>query len=103
MPSDAAEGNALSLPEWDGLESAIERLLEQHASLRERAEIAEGRVRELEAALRDVSAGRIDPVAIAEHAQSLEKENQLLNERLERARHSVQRILGRMRFVEEEP
>jgi predicted RNase H-like nuclease (RuvC/YqgF family) len=103
MPSDAAEGSALSLPEWDGLETAVRRLFEHNDALRERVEDAEARIRELELALRDVSAGRVDPVALAERVEALETENQQLNERLDRARHSVQRILARMRFVEEEP
>jgi chromosome segregation ATPase len=103
MPSDGADRTTLSLPEWDGLESSVRHLLEQHEEARNRAEAAEARVRELEHALREVSAGRVDPVALAERAQALERENRDLSDRLERARHSVQRILGRMSFVEEEP
>jgi predicted RNase H-like nuclease (RuvC/YqgF family) len=103
MPSDAAEATALSLPEWDGLESAVRRLFAHNDALRERVREAESRIRELEAALSDVAAGRVDPTALAERVDLLERENQQLNERLERARNSVQRILARMHFVEEEP
>jgi hypothetical protein len=49
-----------------------------------------------------VSAGEIDPVALAERTRELEAENRDLLDRLTRARESVRRILGRMRFTEEE-
>jgi hypothetical protein len=52
--------------------------------------------------LRNVSAGEIDPVTLAERTRELEAENRDLLDRLTRARESVRRILGRMRFTEEE-
>ena len=102
MSSDAAEASDLSLPEWDQLELAVRRLLEDHDALLQRVAAAEDRTTELELALRNVSAGELDPVTLAERARALESENQDLLDRLNRARESVQRILGRLRFVEEE-
>ena len=90
------------LPELDQLEQTVRRLLEAHESLRRRAETAEQRVRELERAVQDVAAGRIDPVAMAEEGRRLETENQVLRTRLEAARETAQRIAGRLQFVEEE-
>jgi hypothetical protein len=103
MPSDAADSAGIDLPDWDLLERRVRGLMHAHASILRRAEAAEARVRELEGTLRDVSTGQLDPLALAERTQLLERENRTLNERLERARNSVQRILARMRFVEEEP
>lgn len=102
MSSDAAETGDGGLPELDRLEAAVRRLLDEYDTLRARTEAADDRVRELELALRNVSAGEIDPVALAERTRELETENRDLLDRLDRARESVQRILARMRFTEEE-
>lgn len=102
MSSDAADPDGAALSELDRLESALRRLLDEYDALRTRAEAADNRVRELELALRNVSAGEIDPVALAERTRELEAENRDLLDRLGRARESVQRILARMRFTEEE-
>jgi len=99
--SDAADG-AGALPELDRLEHAVRKLLVEHDALRSRVRATDDRVRELELALRNVSAGEIDPVALAERTRELEAENSELLDRLGRARDSVQRILARMRFTEEE-
>jgi hypothetical protein len=101
MSSNAAD-TAGTLPELDRLEQTVRELLEKHDTLVARAEAADNRVRELELALRNVSAGEIDPMALAERTRELEAENRDLIDRLTRARESVHRILARMRFTEEE-
>jgi len=90
------------VPGWDRLELAVRRLMDEHDALRRRAHTAEKRLQELEAALADVSAGRLDPVAVSERAQQLEQENRRLNDRLARAREMVERILGRIQFAEDD-
>jgi predicted RNase H-like nuclease (RuvC/YqgF family) len=89
-------------PELDRLELTIRRLLESHARCERRAAEAEARVRELEAALGDVSAGRLDPVTLAEEARALEERNAVLQERLSQARAAVDRIMGRLQFTAED-
>jgi hypothetical protein len=59
-------------------------------------------VRELEAALRDVTSGQIDPVALNNRVHALEQENRFLARRLDRARESVKRISARLQFLDED-
>jgi predicted RNase H-like nuclease (RuvC/YqgF family) len=89
-------------PELDRLELAVRRLLEAHDALRRRAESAEARVSELEAAVRDLASGSLDPLALSGQVDAMEAENRALRERLDSAQHTVQRILNRLQFVEEE-
>jgi hypothetical protein len=100
--SSNAPDTAATLPELDRLERTVRALLDRHVALIARADAADNRVRELELALRNVSAGEIDPMALAERTRELEAENRDLLDRLTRARESVHRILARMRFTEEE-
>lgn len=100
--SNAAPESTPTLPGWDRLESTVRRLVDEHDALRRRALAAEQRVRELEAALDDVSTGRLDPLEVSERARSLETENERLNERLTLARGMVERILGRIQFAEDD-
>ncbi len=99
MPSDA---DSAAIPGWNELEQTVRRLLDDHDALRQRAAAAEKRAGELERALHDVSGGRIDPMALAERARALEHENRELHTRLDHARETVQRLLARVRFSEEE-
>lgn len=89
-------------PEWDRLELAVRRLLDEYAACRRRAEAAERRVAELEAALRQVNAGVVDPFELRERIAELEAENASLRERLEQARAGVSRIVARLRFLEDD-
>ena len=102
MSSDAADTGGAVLPEWDRLEFAVRRLIDDNEALRRQIASADDRLRETEMALKNVSAGELDPMALAERARLLEEENRDLSDRLARARESVQRILARMRFAEEE-
>jgi seryl-tRNA synthetase len=89
-------------PELDRLELKIRRLIEAHDAWRRRAEAAEARARELEATVRELSSGRLDPVALADEVRALEERNQALRERVSQAQDAVQRMLARLQFVEEE-
>lgn len=88
--------------EWDRLELAVRRLLDEYAACRRRAEAAERRVAELEAALHQVAGGAVDPLALNERLATLEAENRALTERLERARLGVGRLVARLQFMEED-
>jgi predicted nucleic acid-binding Zn-ribbon protein len=89
-------------PELDRLELTIRRLIESHGLLEKRAMAAEERIRDLEGAIQDVSAGRLDPVALGEEVQSLEQRNALLEDRLVRAHAAVERMMARLQFTAEE-
>jgi len=88
--------------EWDRLELAVRRLLDEYAACRRRAEAAERRAAELEATLQEVSAGAVDPFELRERVDALEAENRSLRERLEQARAGVGRIVARLQFMEDD-
>ena len=86
---------------WSDLEEVVERLLVQHEGLRRRLRAAEARVRELEEALRGVSTGTLDPTAMASELEQLRHQNTDLEARMEEARARVERVVARLRFVED--
>lgn len=88
--------------ELDHLELTIRRLIESHELWQKRATAAEARVRELEGAIQDVSAGRLDPVALAEEVRELEQRSASLQDRLVRAHAAVERMMARLQFTAEE-
>ncbi|HEX6307801.1 MAG TPA: hypothetical protein VFZ69_06410 [Longimicrobiales bacterium] len=88
--------------ELDRLELTIRRLLESHEMLERRAAAAESHVRELEAAMQELAAGRLDPVALGEEVRTLQQRNATLENRLLRARESVDRMMSRLQFTMEE-
>lgn len=103
MSNGGADPRRPALPaEWDQLELAVRRLLEDYDQWRRRALAAEKRVENLEATLRDVTEGKVDPVALGKRIEVLEAENRKLRERLGRAGETVDRILARLQFLEEE-
>lgn len=87
--------------ELDRLTANVRRLLADWEDWRRRVAAAEARVLELEAALRDVTSGGVDPVSLANRVASLEQENRFLARRLDRARESVRRISARLQFLDE--
>ena len=87
---------------WARLRHAVEALLTERDGWRMRALGSEARVRELEAALRDVSSGGLDPMVLNNRVQVLEQENRFLARRLDRARESVKRISARLQFLEDD-
>ncbi|HSJ16086.1 MAG TPA: hypothetical protein VK939_16880 [Longimicrobiales bacterium] len=90
------------MPELDRLELALRRLLDRYDALRQRAEQAEDRARELEQALSGMGSGQFDPIELRERAERLEQENGALRERLRAVDDVAQRIQARLQFVEEE-
>jgi hypothetical protein len=100
--SNVRKSRSTMPPELDRLELTIRRLLEAHDALRKRADGAEARVQELEAAVRDLSTGSMDPTALAADVDRLQRENSQLRDRIRRAHESVERIRARLQFAEEE-
>lgn len=103
MSSDVAEPGGNGVPAALGeLENAVERLLREHEAMRSRLAALEARSRELEATLTGVSTGELDPGAMAAELRDLRRENEDLSTRMADARESVQRVMTRLRFVEED-
>lgn len=94
---EAMERSALS-----EVETAVGRLLEEMDLLRERTLRAETRVRDVEALLRRFTRGDEDPARLQRRAGELETENDELRARIVEARETVERLLARIRFLEEQ-
>ncbi len=86
--------------EWDRLELAVRRLMDDYLQHRGRADAAEKRVMDLEATLKALSGGGPDPITLRERIAALETENGTLRERLLRARTEIERIMARLQFLE---
>src|SRR5687768_9786456 len=101
MSTQLPDADALAAKaELEQLTVLVRRLLQEWEEFRTRAEAAESRARELEAALRDVASGGIDPVALTQRVQSLEQENRFLARRLDSARVTAKRISARLQFLD---
>ncbi|TVP74496.1 MAG: hypothetical protein EA352_10675 [Gemmatimonadales bacterium] len=95
--AERQEREALSL-----LERAVGRLLAEMEAHEVRTRRAEARVRDVEALLRRFTRGDADPARLQERVGELEEENQELRRRLDEGRESVDRLLARIRFLEEQ-
>lgn len=84
------------------LEGAVSGLLEELEELRDRVRDAEEWGRELEGHLRDFVEGDRDPGELVARLQELDRSNKDLRERMERGKASVERLLSRIRFLEEQ-
>jgi predicted RNase H-like nuclease (RuvC/YqgF family) len=84
------------------LESAVGRLLSELEALRARSERAEVRVTEVETLLRRFTKGDVDPADLERASRQLVAENAELRERIEESREGVDRLLARIRFMEEQ-
>lgn len=83
------------------LDSAVSRVLEEYSSLAARVQDTEGRTRDVEELLRRFTKGDIDVGGLQETLARLEEENEDLRRRVSEGRAGVQRILDRIRFLEE--
>ena len=88
--------------ELERLSHAVHRLLREWENWQARALAAETRARDLEGALKDVTSGSLDPIALSQRVQSLEQENRFLARRLDQARESVKRISARLQFLDDD-
>lgn len=86
----------------EAIETAVERLLERLAEAERRRAISEARRSEVEALLREMSGGSIDPAEMAERLQAMEAENDDFRSRIERGLERVDRLLARVRYLEDQ-
>jgi predicted nuclease with TOPRIM domain len=84
------------------LEGAVGRLLKRLAGLTVRAEKAEARQAEVEDLLRRITSGDESPAAMHTRLREIEVEADDLRDRLGQGRETVERLLARIRFLEEQ-
>ena len=84
------------------LDTAVEATLARVSSLQEELDQARSKVKEMEKLLRSFSAGDDDPARLNSRLQGLEEENKDLLERLRQGKEGVERLLARIRFLEEQ-
>lgn len=99
-PEDsAARAERAALHELDrAVGSAVERL----RALRARAVEAEGRERDLQELLRRFTGDPEEAGRLLGRLRALQAENEDLRERLAKGREGVERILARLRFLEDQ-
>lgn len=106
MSNDAVETETKSeaaLPgEYERLEGAVRRLLDDVAGYRARAQVAETRAAELERALRDVRSGALDPLKLKDSIRKLEEENRELRRRMIKAQDRIRQLIARFDFLRED-
>ena len=93
--TDAPERQALSR-----LEAVAERLIEERAAVADQAREAEDRVRELKTLLSEFPEGKVDMVILEKAITRLRDQNAELKGRMAEGREGVERILSRIRFLE---
>lgn len=98
--ADAEEGSRV-LRGLESLEEALEGLLDRLDEVEERARSARERAERAEAALREVTGEDSDPGVLLERVERLESENTDLHRRLTAGREAVDRLLSKVRFLEE--
>lgn len=84
------------------LTHAVEQALGELKRLREKTSRVEVKNSELEELLKGIAGGTESPAEMAQNVKTLSKENRDLRARLDQGRESVDRLLTRIRFLEEQ-
>lgn len=84
------------------LSDAVEQALRELERLREKASRVEVKNAELEELLKGIASGTESPAEMAHDVKMLSNENRDLRARLDQGRESVDRLLTRIRFLEEQ-
>lgn len=100
--SASAENDGSDRQALSHLEAAVGRLLEETERLRGRTARAETRVRDVESLLRRFTKGEDDPAQLQRRLSDLQEENRELKRRIEEGGEAVDRLLARIRFLEEQ-
>lgn len=83
------------------LDSAVGKALAELESLRGRVKESEKRTKDVEDLLRRFTKGEVDPGSLQGRVERLHAENAELRERIDEGRAGVEKILARIRFLEE--
>jgi signal transduction histidine kinase len=84
------------------LEAAVEEAVSRLGQLREDLREAQAQSRKMQETLRGLTGGDGDPLSLVDRLQELEAGNRDLLERLSKGRAGVERLLARVRFLEEQ-
>jgi predicted RNase H-like nuclease (RuvC/YqgF family) len=87
---------------FSDLNDAVEKALRELKRLREKSSRVEIKNAELEEVLKGIAGGTQSPAEMAHNVKVLSNENQDLRSRLDQGRESVERLLTRIRFLEEQ-
>jgi chromosome segregation ATPase len=84
------------------LEGAVSRALERIRQLESQLEDSRRQSGELDQVLGQITSGELPPSSLMERMHALEAENADLRQRLTGARERVERLLAKIRFLEEQ-
>lgn len=100
--SESVEGETTDRQALSRLERAVGELLEDAERLEIRYSRSEARVQDVENLLRRFTKGEDDPARLLRRVAELEEENDLLKDRIREGRAGVERLLARIRFLEDQ-
>jgi predicted nuclease with TOPRIM domain len=87
---------------FDRLEAAVDAALARVERLQGELGAARAQAGEMKTLLQKFTGGEEDPAQFMSRLQRLEDENGVLTERLRKGREGVQKLLARIRFLEEQ-
>ena len=100
MSNHAGNGAAREKPPLEELERAVGDMLDRLGWMNERMALAEEKSEELEELLRRFTGHEVDPGDIVSRLRKLEAENLDLRARVDQGREGVERLLAKIRFLE---
>lgn len=98
--SNPAGNGARERQPLDELEGAVGDMLDRLTWMHDRMALAEEKSEELEELLKRFTGNEVDPAEMVSRMRVLEAENADLRSRLERGREGVERLLAKIRFLE---
>ena len=101
MSNPAGNGEGLEQAAFVELEKIVEAALRHLAEVTRRAEMAEDRNAEFEALIKRFAGDEGDAGQVLHRLAQLEEDNQDMRSRLEAGQVSVDKLLAKIRFVEE--
>lgn len=103
MSAGAPRRSGPAMPEeYNRLELAVRRLMDRYEFWRRKAQTAERKVAELQATVKRLSSGGLDPVELQRQTDELAAENERLRGRMGQAYNRVRKLVDRFDFLEEE-
>ena len=100
MSNPAGNGAPRDRQPLDELERAVGDMLDRLTWMNERMSLAEEKSDELEELLRRFTGHEVDPGDIVSRLRKLEEENADLRSRVSQGREGVERLLAKIRFLE---
>ena len=98
--SNPAGNGARERQPLDDLEGAIGDMLDRLSWMNDRMALAEERTEELEELLKRFTGREVEPAQMVSRLRDLEEENADLRSRVEKGREGVERLLAKIRFLE---